>query len=189
MDPLLAALVVPGLLPFLRLVEPLLPPFDSLLHHPGFQCGGLHRPLSSGRWSQLQLPSFFWYRSRHASAEVGVLVLTFIDQKIAHVRLEKRQSNDSSSLSLSNEEIMSAVHSGTSERVRPIVMTASAIIAGLLPIMWSHGTGSEVMQRIEAPMIGGMVTATILSLLVLPIIYGLVLQFKERIKQNKVEDT
>lgn len=123
------------------------------------------------------------------SAEVGVLVLTFIDQKIAHVRLEKRQSNDSSSLSLSNEEIMSAVHSGTSERVRPIVMTASAIIAGLLPIMWSHGTGSEVMQRIAAPMIGGMVTATILSLLVLPIIYGLVLQFKERIKQNKVEDT
>jgi Cu(I)/Ag(I) efflux system membrane protein CusA/SilA len=123
------------------------------------------------------------------SAEVGVLVLTFIDQKIAHVRLEKRQSNDSSSLSLSNEEIMSAVHSGTSERVRPIVMTASAIIAGLLPIMWSHGTGSEVMQRIAAPMIGGMLTATILSLLVLPIIYGLVLQFKERIKQNKVEDT
>jgi len=64
--------------------------------------------------------------------------------------------------------------------VRPIAMTATAIIAGLLPIMWGSGTGSEVMQRIAAPMVGGMVTVTVLSLLVLPVIYGLVLQFQER---------
>ena len=121
------------------------------------------------------------------SAEIGVLVLTFIDQKIAQLSYEKAQSNSLIPPRLSDEEIMSAVYLGTSERVRPIVMTATAIIAGLLPIMWGHGTGSEVMQRIAAPMVGGMITATILSLLVLPIIYGLVLQFKEQIKRNKVE--
>jgi len=64
--------------------------------------------------------------------------------------------------------------------VRPIAMTATAVIAGLVPIMFGSGTGSDVMQRIAAPMIGGMFTATILSLLVLPVIYGLVLQFQEK---------
>jgi len=64
--------------------------------------------------------------------------------------------------------------------VRPIIMTATAIIAGLLPIMWGSGTGSEVMQRIAAPMVGGMVTTTLLCLLVLPLIHGLVLQYKEK---------
>ena len=59
-------------------------------------------------------------------------------------------------------------------------MTATAVIAGLLPIMWGSGTGSDVMQRIAAPMIGGMVTATVLSLLVLPVIYGWVLLALER---------
>ena len=59
-------------------------------------------------------------------------------------------------------------------------MTATAIIGGLLPIMWGSGTGSSVMQRIAVPMVGGMVTVTILSLLVLPVIYGLVLQWRER---------
>ena len=75
---------------------------------------------------------------------------------------------------------MEAVLQGTAERVRPIAMTATAIIAGLLPILWSTGTGSEVMQRIAAPMVGGMVSVTVLCMLVLPVIYGLVLQFKER---------
>ena len=74
---------------------------------------------------------------------------------------------------------MQAVHTGTSERVRPIAMTATAIVAGLLPIMWGSGTGSEVMQRIAAPMVGGMLSVTVLSLLVLPIVYGLVLQIQE----------
>ncbi len=83
---------------------------------------------------------------------------------------------------LSSQEIMQAVHKGTSERVRPIAMTATAIIAGLLPIMWGSGTGSEIMQRIAAPMVGGMISVTVLSLLVLPLIYGLVLQIQERFK-------
>ncbi|MCF6355577.1 MAG: efflux RND transporter permease subunit [Candidatus Polarisedimenticolaceae bacterium] len=107
------------------------------------------------------------------AAEIGVLVLTFIDQEIARRHRAKGGK-------LTGSEIMDAVHAGTSERVRPIAMTATAITAGLLPIMWSSGTGSEVMQRIAAPMVGGMITVTILCLLVLPVIYGMVLQIQER---------
>ncbi len=110
------------------------------------------------------------------AAEIGVLVLTFIDQEVARCRHEK----GAATARLDAGDILQAVHKGTSERVRPIAMTATAIIGGLLPIMWGSGTGSSVMQRIAAPMVGGMVTVTILSLLVLPVIYGLVLQWRER---------
>jgi Cu(I)/Ag(I) efflux system membrane protein CusA/SilA len=108
------------------------------------------------------------------AAEIGVLVLTFIDQEVARRRHVKAHASR-----LDSGDLWQAVHRGTSERVRPIAMTATAIIGGLLPIMWGSGTGSEVMQRIAAPMVGGMVTVTILSLLVLPVIYGLVLQWQE----------
>jgi len=107
------------------------------------------------------------------AAEIGVLVLTFIDQEVAKQRIIQGGR-------LSRADIMAAVKNGTGKRVRPIAMTATAVIAGLLPIMWGGGTGSDVMQRIAAPMIGGMVTTTLLCLLVLPLIYGLILQFKER---------
>jgi len=113
------------------------------------------------------------------AAEIGVLVLTFIDQAVA----EKREASSSS---LSRESLWIAVQEGVAQRVRPIAMTATAVIAGLLPIMWGGGTGSDVMQRIAAPMIGGMVTTTILCLIVLPVIYGLVLQVKES-KRTKGE--
>lgn len=63
---------------------------------------------------------------------------------------------------------------GAVERVRPKIMTVIAITAGLLPILWNTGTGSEVMQRIAVPMIGGMVSSTVLTLMVIPAIYGLV---------------
>ena len=63
---------------------------------------------------------------------------------------------------------------GAVERVRPKMMTVCAIMAGLLPIMWSHGTGAEVMQRIAVPMIGGMVSSTLLTLIVIPAIYAVV---------------
>lgn len=62
---------------------------------------------------------------------------------------------------------------GAVERVRPKMMTVTAIMAGLLPILWSTGTGSEVMQRIAVPMVGGMVSSTVLTLLVIPAIYAL----------------
>src|ERR1700746_508491 len=61
---------------------------------------------------------------------------------------------------------------GGGERVRPLMMTVAAIMAGLLPIMWNHGTGAEVMQRIAVPMIGGMVSATVLTLVVIPSLYA-----------------
>ena len=66
---------------------------------------------------------------------------------------------------------------GAVERVRPKMMTVVAIMAGLLPILWSHGTGSEVMQRIAVPMIGGMVSSTVLTLVVIPAIYAVVKGF------------
>ncbi|HEC12733.1 MAG TPA: efflux RND transporter permease subunit [Acidiferrobacteraceae bacterium] len=131
------------------------------------------------------------------AAEIGVLVLTFINQEVERKRHAKAAGEIShvegqadtlrhphhgtpALTRLTDEEIMEAVHKGTSERVRPITMTAAAVIAGLLPIMWGGGTGSAVMQRIAAPMVGGMLTTLLLCLLVLPVIYGLILQFKER---------
>jgi len=63
---------------------------------------------------------------------------------------------------------------GAVERVRPKMMTVVAIIAGLLPIMWSTGAGSEVMQRIAVPMIGGMISSTILTLVMIPAVYGVI---------------
>jgi Cu(I)/Ag(I) efflux system membrane protein CusA/SilA len=63
---------------------------------------------------------------------------------------------------------------GAVERVRPKIMTVVAIMAGLLPIMWSTGAGSEIMQRIAVPMIGGMVSSTLLTLIVIPAVYGLI---------------
>jgi Cu(I)/Ag(I) efflux system membrane protein CusA/SilA len=112
------------------------------------------------------------------SAEIGVLVLTFIDQAIARRREENLGQ-------LSQTDIVAAVLFGTTRRVRPIAMTATAIIAGLLPIMWGSGTGSDVMRRIAAPMIGGMVSATVLSLLVLPVIYGWVLTVLEKRRNER----
>ncbi|MFZ0257105.1 MAG: efflux RND transporter permease subunit [Gammaproteobacteria bacterium] len=112
------------------------------------------------------------------AVEIGVLVLTFIDHEVERAR--QRKAASAAGKQLTRQEIMAAVHTGTSERVRPIAMTATAIIAGLLPIFYGSGTGSDVMQRIAAPMVGGMMTTTVLCLLVLPVIYGLALQLKEK---------
>ena len=64
-----------------------------------------------------------------------------------------------------------AIDHGAANRVRPKLMTVTAIMAGLLPLMWAHGTGASVMQRIAAPMIGGMVTSTAVTLVVIPVLY------------------
>ena len=69
---------------------------------------------------------------------------------------------------------------GAVYRVRPLMMTVVAIMAGLLPIMWGSGTGSEVMRRIAAPMVGGMVSATVLTLIVIPAVYALVKEVSVR---------
>lgn len=106
------------------------------------------------------------------AAEIGVLVLSFID-----IEIKKRQ--DAKEAALSPEEIREASQTATSLRVRPVAMTAISTMAGLIPIMLSSGTGSDVTHRIAAPMLGGMITVLILNLLVLPVIYSLVLQIKE----------
>ena len=97
------------------------------------------------------------------AAETGVIMIMFLDEACTR----RQQENRLQSLS----DLRDAVVEGAVLRVRPKIMTASAIFLGLLPIMWSHGTGADVMKRIAAPMIGGMVTATILTLLVIPGLY------------------
>lgn len=99
------------------------------------------------------------------AVEIGVIMLVYLNQ----YRDQFLQSTSVADYS----GLRHAVINGASQRLRPIVMTAAAIIAGLIPIMYGHGTGSEVMQRIAAPMIGGMVTTLLLTLCVIPAIYFL----------------
>ena len=111
------------------------------------------------------------------AAEIGVLVVAFIDREI------DRRRGDAVGNKLSTEQIREAVLAATASRVRPIVMTSATTIAGLIPIMWGEGTGSEVMQRIAAPMFGGMLSVMFLNLLVLPVVYCLILQAQERFRK------
>jgi copper/silver efflux system protein len=76
----------------------------------------------------------------------------------------------------SHADLYDAIMHGAVERVRPKMMTVVAIMAGLLPILWGTGTGSEVMRRIAAPMVGGMISSAVLTLLVIPAIYALLKQ-------------
>ena len=98
------------------------------------------------------------------AAEIGVVMLTYLDQALKR-RVELRRGR------LSGADIREAVIEGALLRIRPIMMTNAAIIAGLLPILWSSGAGSEAMQRIAAPMVGGMVTVAVLTLAVIPAAY------------------
>lgn len=109
------------------------------------------------------------------AAEIGVLVLSFIDMEISKRRAASTEP-------LTADEIMDATHSATTLRVRPVVMTAVSTMAGLLPIMLSSDTGSDVTHRIAAPMLGGMLSVLILNLLVLPVIYSFILQYQENKK-------
>jgi Cu(I)/Ag(I) efflux system membrane protein CusA/SilA len=102
------------------------------------------------------------------AAETGVIMLVYIDEAYE----KRKQAGHMQTI----QDLKEAVMEGAVQRVRPKIMTAFAIIAGLLPIMWSDGTGSEVMQRIAAPMIGGMISSTILTLFVIPVLYMLVKQ-------------
>jgi Cu(I)/Ag(I) efflux system membrane protein CusA/SilA len=104
------------------------------------------------------------------AAEIGVLVLVYID----HEFQRKMKNGGIHNL----QDLRDVVFRGTSERIRPILMAVSATFAGLLPIMWGSGTGSEVMKRIAAPMVGGMISATLLCLIVIPAIYAFVLEHR-----------
>jgi Cu(I)/Ag(I) efflux system membrane protein CusA/SilA len=108
------------------------------------------------------------------AAETGVVMLIYLnhafDEVGARCAAEGRE--------MTRRDLYDAIMVGAVERVRPKMMTVVAIMAGLLPIMWSSGTGSEIMQRIAVPMIGGMVSSTLLTLIVIPAIYGLVRGFR-----------
>jgi len=99
------------------------------------------------------------------AAETGVVMLIYLD----HAYRERRERG----LLRSRADVDAAVEHGAVERVRPKMMTVTAIMAGLLPILWGHGTGADVMKRIAAPMVGGMVSSTLLTLVVIPAIYSL----------------
>jgi Cu(I)/Ag(I) efflux system membrane protein CusA/SilA len=104
------------------------------------------------------------------AAETGVVMLIYLD----HAMKELRAQCEAEDRPFTRHDLYAAIMAGAVERVRPKMMTVAAIMAGLLPIMWSHGTGAEVMQRIAVPMIGGMVSSTLLTLIVIPAIYALV---------------
>lgn len=101
------------------------------------------------------------------AVEISVLMLLYLNQALDR----KREQAVSEGRALSRADIRSAITAGAGLRVRPIIMTAAAIIIGLLPILYGTGTGSEVMSRIAAPMVGGMLSAVVLTLLVLPSVY------------------
>ena len=104
------------------------------------------------------------------AAETGVIMLIYLD----HALEARRKLAASEGRALSRDDINAAIMEGAVERVRPKMMTVVAIMAGLLPILWSHGTGSEVMQRIAVPMVGGMISSALLTLIVIPAIYAVV---------------
>jgi Cu(I)/Ag(I) efflux system membrane protein CusA/SilA len=100
------------------------------------------------------------------AAEIGVVMLIYVNQAVATRAAEGRLAD--------RQQLAQAIVEGAALRVRPIAMTVAVIIAGLLPVMWGTGTGSEVMRRIAAPMVGGMISAPLLSMLVLPAAYYLI---------------
>jgi Cu(I)/Ag(I) efflux system membrane protein CusA/SilA len=104
------------------------------------------------------------------AAETGVVMLIYLDHALHEVKAKCASENRP----FTHDDLRQAIMLGAVERVRPKMMTVIAIIAGLLPIMWSAGTGSEVMQRIAVPMIGGMLSSTVLTLIVIPAVYGLI---------------
>jgi Cu(I)/Ag(I) efflux system membrane protein CusA/SilA len=104
------------------------------------------------------------------AAETGVVMLIYLDQALNEVKAEC----EGEGRAFTRADLARAVMLGAVERVRPKMMTITAIIAGLVPILWSTGTGSQVMQRIAVPMIGGMISSAVLTLIVIPAVYALI---------------
>jgi Cu(I)/Ag(I) efflux system membrane protein CusA/SilA len=104
------------------------------------------------------------------AGETGVVMLIYLDHALREVKVKCAAEERA----FTRADLREAIMLGAVERVRPKMMTVVAIMAGLLPIMWSTGTGSEVMQRIAVPMIGGMISSTVLTLVVIPAVYGMI---------------
>jgi Cu(I)/Ag(I) efflux system membrane protein CusA/SilA len=113
------------------------------------------------------------------AAETGVVMLIYLDNALTALQAQRAAEGRP----FTHDDLYAAIMAGAVERVRPKMMTVAAIMAGLLPILWSHGTGAEVMQRIAVPMIGGMVSSTVLTLVVIPAIYALVKGLSLRVPQ------
>ena len=113
-------------------------------------------------------------------AETAMVMLVYLDQALETIITKRKADGDK----VTSEDIYSAVVQGAVYRVRPVMMTVAGSILGLLPVMLSSGTGSEVMRRIAAPMVGGMVTATVLTLIVIPAIYALVKEISLKTRRN-----
>lgn len=111
------------------------------------------------------------------AAEIAVVLLVYLDEAYHRHASEGGLRNRS--------ELFEAIREGAGERVRPVLMTSMSIILGLLPIMWGSGTGAALMKRIAAPMVGGMLSATLLTLLVVPVLYSL---WRERELREAWED-
>ncbi|WP_318521564.1 efflux RND transporter permease subunit [Photobacterium leiognathi] len=101
------------------------------------------------------------------AVEIGVIMLVYLNQAWSF------KQQDCAEKTLTTVDLHAAIHEGAGQRVRPVMMTVLTVIIGLIPIMYGAGTGSEVMQRIAAPMIGGMASALILTLLVIPAVFKL----------------
>jgi len=108
------------------------------------------------------------------AAETGVVMLIYLDHAWEELKTQRRAAGREPTAA----DLYEAVMEGAVERVRPKMMTVVAIMAGLLPILWGTGTGSEVMSRIAAPMVGGMISSTVLTLGVIPALYALVKQWR-----------
>jgi copper/silver efflux system protein len=115
------------------------------------------------------------------AAETGVVMLIYLDHAWDSIKRKRAAMDEKPSVA----DLYASVMEGAVERVRPKIMTVVAIIAGLLPIMWGSGTGSEVMRRIAAPMVGGMVSSTVLTLIVIPAIYALVKEWNLRKRSHR----
>jgi len=107
------------------------------------------------------------------AAETGVVMLIYLNHALAEITARCAAEGRT----VGRDDLNRAIIEGAVERVRPKMMTVVAIMAGLLPIMWSTGTGSEIMQRIAVPMIGGMISSTLLTLIVIPAIFAIVKGF------------
>jgi Cu(I)/Ag(I) efflux system membrane protein CusA/SilA len=103
------------------------------------------------------------------AAETGVIMLIYLNTAL----LERQAACRAAGRQFDRDDLQAAIMTGAVERVRPKMMTVCTIMAGLLPILWISGVGSEVMQRIAVPMIGGMVSSTILTLVIIPLLFNL----------------
>ncbi|MCO7200879.1 CusA/CzcA family heavy metal efflux RND transporter [Pseudoalteromonas sp. OANN1] len=107
------------------------------------------------------------------AVEIGVIMLVYLNQAISELKDKPH--------TLTVEAINNAILEGAGKRIRPVMMTVATIIIGLLPILYGSGTGSEVMSRIAAPMVGGMASALLLTLVVLPVVYMLMIRWREKV--------